>query len=92
MMKTLAHFENEMHDLNETPEPAQKREYKELLNQLVHKKVYKSHTPSSNANSASRARHLRASVDESAPASSTHRAKQSAVLATDNNTKLNSHR
>jgi hypothetical protein len=75
MMKTLAHFENEMQDLNETPDPAQKRKYKELLNQLVHKKVYKAHTPSSNANSAPRARHFRASVDESAQASSTHRAK-----------------
>ena len=39
MMKTLAHFENEMTALNETPEPAQKREYKELLNQLVHRKI-----------------------------------------------------
>ena len=95
-MKTLAHFKDEMHDLSmaDHMEPPKKREYNELLNQLVHKKVQKASTPSSNMNSAARARHLRASVDETAPLNLTHRAKPSTGLAADVqlSAKLNSHR
>lgn len=95
-MKTLAHFKDEMQDLcvNEGAEPPKKREYKELLNQLVHRKVHKSSTPASNMNSAARARHLRASVDETAPLNLTHRANPSVGLVVDlpSGAKLNSHR
>lgn len=95
-MQTLAHFKDEMQDLrmNENTEPPKKGEYKELLNRLVHKKAQKPSTSGSNMNSAGRARHLRASVDESAPLNLTHRANPSAGLTVDPQgaTQLNTHR